>query len=185
MGESGTVESTLNFLMRCERGRRSFHIVLAKVRLFDYVSMQRSSSPTVSRRIVAQGELVTTPSDDPVFVDAHPIATLPIEVMLQFVPAARYAEGRRALGRLEYLLPRSQESSPGTQSPRLSLELLLPVELASRFTDRGRTPMISVDVSGIESSVLDGPSGKGTHLWDTSTSPSLVVERCIVLDPEQ
>ena len=45
--------------------------------------------------------------------------------------------------------------------------------------------MISVDVSGIESSVLDAQSDKGAHLWDTSTSPSLVVERCIVVDPEQ
>lgn len=185
MAEGGSVESTLNFLMRCERGRRNFQVTLTKLRLFDYVTLQRSSSPTVSHRIVAQGAFVISPADDPVFVDGQSISAIPLEVMLQFAPAGRYGEGRRELGRMEYLQPRRRDQSVGSLAARLSLELLLPMELAARFTDAARIPVISVDVSGIESSMLDAEPGKGTRLWDTGANPSLVVERCIVADPEQ
>ncbi|MFO1400098.1 MAG: hypothetical protein U1F30_02600 [Steroidobacteraceae bacterium] len=184
MAESGTVESTLNFLMRCERGRMSLQVTLTRLRLFDYVALQRSNVPTVSRRIAAQGVLVSSPTDEPVFVDGQPITSMPLEVMLQFAPAGKYSEGRRGLGRLEFLIPRRPEPSQAGQPARLSLELLLPMELAERFTRAERIPVISVDVSGLESSMLDAQSGKGTHLWNTGTSPSLVVERCIVIDPE-
>jgi hypothetical protein len=184
MAGNESVESTLNFLMRAERGRMSLQITLAKVRLFDYVAMQRTSAPIVSRRIAAQGALVTSATDDPVFVDGQPMSSMPLEVMLQFAPAGKYVEGHRGLGRLEVLQPRRPGSSTGGESTKLSLELLLPMELAGRFTQGERTPMISIDVSGIEASMLDAQPGKGTHVWNTSTSPSLVVERCIVIDPE-
>jgi hypothetical protein len=180
----GKVESTLNFLLRRESCRRTFQIALAKLRRIDHIAAHGSGSRTVSRQIAAQGQFVSSLHDDDISVNGRPIWKLPIDVNLLFAAAGKYAEEHRAIGCMEFREATQPDGVLPGHPDKVTLELVLPMELAARFTTVDRAPLITVGASGFSAAKLGAPPGMGTYAWDTSATASLPIDECVVSDPE-
>ncbi len=178
------MESTATFLMRRERSRRAFQVTLTRLRRIDRVSLQPTGHPCLSRQIRGLGQFLVSPEEGGILVDGLPMWSLPLEVTLLFTALERYTDGRRALGRLEFLQPMQNGTPVRGQPAKLTLELALPLDLEPRFAGSSGAPVLTVSVSGPESLALGASTGSKAYAWDTNASASLTVEECVIADPE-